>query len=586
MGAEAACLWKGAQADLHLVDSYQLPAELLSKRNPRAPSASHRQILEAAVAEGRPILVPPRGANIDEARPANPSTSALIFVPVRLDETVEYSLEVVHNSRGGPVSQRGYLRFVTQMSDLLADFLRRNEIREHRQVDERRQRVQDCLLDIAAAEASQRCQQAVDSICDILDASAVLLLSLQRTQVLAVSGTTQVDPRSKVVLTARQLLKQDEDSAPFHTLHAQLQSDLACDSLQIIREETLGCALLIGFHGPSNEATALAAPTESHDASSETVRSALSLLRDAPQLKRSQPTAFSRRLAGSVALLTILAAIGFIPIPQRVSATGFLQPSQRQAYYAPLDCIVENVLCREGQTVSDGQNLLRLSSPELTSEINITAGQLQRTLDRIREQTVVRDRGVDLSAQEVDRIESEILQLSIESESLSKQLSVLRQQEEGLTISARQPGQVATWDVQNRLLHRPVKAGAPLLSTFQDEGDWELQISIPERRAGMIAERYTSGNDPSVHFHLPSSPKNTHQAQLIELAATTTTETTSNGPERFLLARARLSDLAQLPERKDGALAQITIDCGRVPLAWLLIRDAYWALRSRIEMRW
>ena len=286
-----------------------------------------------------------------------------------------------------------------------------------------------------------------------------------------------------------------------------------------------------------------------------------------------------------IAGLVIVTLIGFVPIPQRISATAVLQPSQRKAYYAPVNGIVDEVLCGEGDRVATGQTLLRLSSSELTSEINATDGQLQRTLDRMREQKIVRDRGVNLSAQQMDRLEAEILQLGIESESLQKQLDVLQTQEQALTITALDSGQVATWDVRNRLLHRPVKAGDLLLATFEENGPWELQVSIPERRVGLI-DQHSISEEPDVYFHLPSSPQETHCASLKTLSSTTITETTANGPQRFVLARASLSDLEQLPLRKDGALAQATIDCGQVSLGWLVFRDAYWALRSRIEMLW
>jgi hypothetical protein len=42
----------------------------------------------------------------------------------------------------------------------------------------------------------------------------------------------------------------------------------------------------------------------------------------------------------------------------------------------------------------------------------------------------------------------------------------------------------------------------------------------------------------------------------------------------------------ELPLRKEGAIARVTIDCGRVPAIWLVVRDAYWACMSRLKMIW
>jgi hypothetical protein len=48
-------------------------------------------------------------------------------------------------------------------------------------------------------------------------------------------------------------------------------------------------------------------------------------------------------------------------------------------------------------------------------------------------------------------------------------------------------GQVITWDVQNRLNHRPVQRGQELMRIADPKGDWRLELDIPEKRMGHIA---------------------------------------------------------------------------------------------------
>ena len=48
-------------------------------------------------------------------------------------------------------------------------------------------------------------------------------------------------------------------------------------------------------------------------------------------------------------------------------------------------------------------------------------------------------------------------------------------------------GQIVTWDLKNRLEGRPVQKGQALLRVANPEGDWELDLHMPEDRMGHIA---------------------------------------------------------------------------------------------------
>ena len=48
-------------------------------------------------------------------------------------------------------------------------------------------------------------------------------------------------------------------------------------------------------------------------------------------------------------------------------------------------------------------------------------------------------------------------------------------------------GQIVTWDLKNRLEGRPVQRGPALLRVANPEGDWELDLHMPEDRMGHIA---------------------------------------------------------------------------------------------------
>ncbi|MEZ6078455.1 MAG: hypothetical protein R3C56_23125 [Pirellulaceae bacterium] len=109
------------------------------------PSPPHERILRCVIAEGQPILVPPGSVKVEADRPHNPLSDALIIIPVRIQDEVEFLLEVIQRPSGGPAAQRGYLRFVAQMADLMADYLRRQQLREFQSDRDRLRRIEGWL---------------------------------------------------------------------------------------------------------------------------------------------------------------------------------------------------------------------------------------------------------------------------------------------------------------------------------------------------------------------------------------------------------------------------------------------------------
>lgn len=187
-----------------------LPSSLRSPRTIQQPSSAHLRILQCVAAEAQPILVPPGNVKLETERPTNPIGDALIVIPLRLEERVEFLLEVVQRPSGGPAAQRGYLRFVAQMGDLMADYLRRQQLREYAAGERRRESIEAWLTAIASATTVAHRQQLVaDAIEELFSAERVILCNgLRRQSVVAISGTRALDPRSETVLAARAVHEQ------------------------------------------------------------------------------------------------------------------------------------------------------------------------------------------------------------------------------------------------------------------------------------------------------------------------------------------------------------------------------------------
>ncbi len=610
------------------------------------PSEPHQRILQCVVAEGQPILVPPGNVKLETERPTNPLSEALIIIPIRPQENVEFLLEVVQRPSGGPAAQRGYLRFVAQMGDLMADYLRRQQLREMSGERQRLERIEGWLTAIATAPATPQRQQLVsDATLELLNAERVFLLD-GRGRVVAISGTRNFDPRSEVVLAAQTVHSQyrqlhTRPSGPSSagvepiwfqaTDRRQKSADSTADekSQRIPPSgidrlcEASACRQGVWVPlGESNYWSALLTYSEESVAPQREINdegtpqfrllrsigamlegssggtgwlayTGLQSLRDWLTGDRKQRSAKASSLQLvqlwllRAALVGLVLAIAFFPVSQPVSATAILQPHSKQMYYAPAAGIVAEVIVDEGDIVDSGTPLMRLTSHELETQAENLQIELKKTRGQLAEKTSRLHRGETLSALEKDQLEFDLRDLETELQSLELQRADTSDRLNELTIVARRTGTISTWDLRNRLLNHPVQAGQLLASTFDPDDKWRLELSIPDYRVGLVADALASAPQGAVQvsFSLASHPDQILEAFAVGMAPQVTVQNDA-ASARVVKTEAFIRDPNVLPLKKDGAIARATIDCGKVPLAWLVFRDAYWAVSSRVRMLW
>ncbi len=669
MGARGAGVWSyRVEGPVELIARHAFPNELLgdplnatSSITPQLPEsipdsvledhrANHMRILRCVASEGQPILVPPSTVTLECDRPKNPLPDNLIIVPVRVQDDVEFLLEVIQRSGGGPAAQRGYLRFVAQMADLLADYLRRQNLRELKQNSERLGYIENWLTSIAGAKNSRfKRTLAANAVSDLLSADRVFVLnSALRWRVIAVSGAQNFDPRSESVLAAQLLQRglirgsetdlfkrpqwfaatdrrsdatRDRSSAsqlapngpPINSVQQhvdQLCMAIGCRKLLCIAlDDDRDFAAIVGFEdAPSKFHAGLSDQTSSDRRFLIALGALLSVSSNfasapLPWLRRfvfGTPKARKAGVAGTAwivqawilraALIGLLLAVAMFPVPQQISVTATLEPSSKQMYYAPMAGIVTTVNIDEGEPVETGTVLMQITSHELESRAMDLELELKKTQDQITETAGRLIRRGDLSAFEANQLDYEQRELETMRSSLERQIAETTARLTELTITARQSGSVSTWDLRNRMLNHPVQAGQLLASTFDPNDKWRLHLAVPDYRAGIVADamsKAASGTLP-VSFSLSSHPDTILQAHAATMAPQVTVQTGNalSPAERIVRTEASIIDATALPLKQDGAIARAVVDCGKISLCWLVIRDAYWAISSRVKMMW
>ena len=86
------------------------------------------------------------------------------------------------------------------------------------------------------------------------------------------------------------------------------------------------------------------------------------------------------------------------------------------------------------------------------------------------------------------RTASDIERLEAKLETLDKRQQLLQQQVAELTLRSPIGGQVTTQDVERRLKSRPVNRGDLLMTISAMEGQWEIDLQVPDNRLEFIPE--------------------------------------------------------------------------------------------------
>jgi multidrug efflux pump subunit AcrA (membrane-fusion protein) len=277
----------------------------------------------------------------------------------------------------------------------------------------------------------------------------------------------------------------------------------------------------------------------------------------------------------------------FIQVPLRIDVRGELLPVARQDVFAPRDAIVEELKVDHGTEVAAGETLLNLRDPDLALEIARVAGETstaQRQLEAIRTtRTTAAGQGVDpveryrLSAQE-EELKTRLANLAREGE-------LLQSQRESLAVLSPLAGRVITWEVDERLAGRPVERGQVLVSVANTDGEWQLELQIPDDQMDAIRRAATNGEPVEVEYRLGSDTSQLHRATITDIAQRADIVQLPTGEEtRSVVAHARPSGEipAELREAalRPGGSVRARIVCGEHPVGYVWLRDAWRALRN------
>lgn len=256
----------------------------------------------------------------------------------------------------------------------------------------------------------------------------------------------------------------------------------------------------------------------------------------------------------------------------RVEGQGRLMPVVQRRVFAPMQGEIISILVESGQAVQAGQPLMLIRNRDLTAQLLSARNRLsqkQKELHAFRAEQHAAARSGSRDHQ--FRLQAQQAQAQIDIEGLHQQIAHLSRQQDNLTLRAPIDGMMTTFQVMQHLEGRPVQRGDLMLEVLDTNGEWQLEVDVPQQRLGHIIDaQQGNGDDPlPVQFKLKSHPTAAFSGHLAKILEQTSIQSGTTGTVRLLIALDRNS---QHPHRI-GSDVSVKLNCGQRSLMYVLFGD-------------
>lgn len=290
--------------------------------------------------------------------------------------------------------------------------------------------------------------------------------------------------------------------------------------------------------------------------------------------------ALRKTIAAAVALLLLTLFLLFWPLQLKMRVDGILQPEVRRNLFSEIDGVVTAVRFDHKQKVAAGDVVIELDSQQLRLSALELTGQI-RTLDQQIE-GLSRQLSSQRDLPPADRFEmsSNLEQLEIQRDGFRSQLEIVERQMKSLQVVSPIAGTVVMWDARHRLENLPVAANQPLMSIADLEGNWQIELTIPQNRIGYIQQALQGSPDGELpaEMILATDPNRRITGKLVSVAIRA--EPGADG-QHFFRGIVRL-DPGLIEKPQPGAGVTVRVHCGTRSAGFVWFYQVIDYVRTRI----
>ncbi len=629
LASSGGIIWTRAADDQPLEIAFHINFNQSSLATDPTAQAQHNQLLQRVVEAAEPLLVPPDSAG-DSSNGGNPTKQLLIFAPLLVEERLIGLVEIFQRPGGGPATQRGYLRFLVQMTELASEFLQHRQWEELKLQQRLWHELQQFTHDVHTSLDLEKVAYIIANEGRRLlgcDRVAVTVTHGRRQRVVAVSGVDSIEPRAAEIKRLAELASavvRGRDPLWFNgemsTLAPQLEPPL-----QAYLDQSHGRSLaLLPLHPPHRELPSdsgqagadqpplasllieqfssaaftseqikrieqLQLPSSSALANASVVESIplRNLLQQLQRLTRPFQPEWLPQTAGVIALTLLLTAIFcLLPWQFNLSAKGTLLPRDRQEIYAEINGTITSVFEADATNglIEAGTVLAEISNHELQLQIERLEGELAKSealISNLNHQQLEKSRSGNREQERRDRfyLETELAKATALRDGLQQELTIARRQAEALTVRNPLTGHLVDWQLRRQLLGRPVNRGDRLMTIVAPNSTFEVELFVPEKRMGhLLAELQSSPRPLPVRFTVASHPEQPLHGEVVEVEPLLALHESEGNSARIRVAfdNAQAADVLL----RSGTRVTAQVQCGSRPLGYVLFHDLFDAIRG------
>ncbi|RLS75726.1 MAG: hypothetical protein DWI00_07335 [Planctomycetota bacterium] len=301
-----------------------------------------------------------------------------------------------------------------------------------------------------------------------------------------------------------------------------------------------------------------------------------------------------RKLMITTAVLAVIAvvaaALSLIKLDYPVTAEGKLMPIEQHAVFATWDGVItrDGLKVNGDEEVQKGQILVVLENDELEGQIEEAKASVRKYEQLVigkRAEIVQSELNIPkMSDEEKSQSLANIERMRVEQRGIEGDLEIARQQvlnlenrkKEKLTIYAQADGRIPNFQLRQLLEDRPVRQGDHLFDIMNDNGAWQMELLLQEKRMGHIlrAQREATATNQSIElpgrFTMATQPDAKFECHLTKVATRSTTDTELG---TVFEMNAVANEGQTLPEKRIGAEVTVKIYCGQSTLFYWCFGD-------------
>ena len=621
-------LWVRPSVDRPFELKYQINLSETGLATDEQSREIHGHLLLHVAAKAEPTIIPPRSGSENNEEPggiSNPTGLLLIFGTLMVDGQLVGLVEVFQRPGGGPATQRGYLRFLTQMSEVASDFLRNQKLRAFSKEQQVWQSLEQFTRRIHSGLDTQQVAFALANEGRRLlecDRISVATRNGQLANILSVSGLDTLERRSdqikglsrvvSAVLRAGKPLWYSGDRTNLAPqIEKQLQPYLDksqsrmvailpltdsrhvgdSDSTDVLSKKhrkappprIIGALVLENLHDSQitqklRDRAKMVSEHAGLALGNSLEHNSIFLMPVWKQLSWLSAPFAGSKLPRTMFALSVVAAIAvlmcIVPWSFTLGSKGqLIAEKQREIYARVGGTLIEVIEPNDPfQPIPKGTLLARMQSFTLEQEIETVIGKRNESREQIAK--LERALGTETEAKNKILLSGDLAAERRNEWSLGETLKLLRLDEENLEIRSPIDGRIANWQLRRNLLLRPVEFGQNLMTVVALDTPWQVELFVPEKRVGHLLARMKKNDNPvTVSFALASKPGVEFEGTVISIDQVMDVHDDQGNSARVLVG----FDNQQLADdlRRSGTRVTARLHCGIRPVGYVLFRELF-----------